>query len=178
LGKHTQGYVLQAGDYPRYFDAIRTQSRIAAGDARIDLRTSEFAQGYLIPLGIASMLDAVLFLEGGVAGVVCFEHTGEKREWHPDEESFATAIASLMTQAITNASRKRAENALRESEERLRRAVLCAPLPIMIHAEDGEVILISDAWTEITGYSHAEIPSIADWTERACGHRKELVRRI
>ncbi len=72
--------------------------------------------------------------------------------------------------------RKRAEDALRESEERLRRAVLQSPFPLMLHAEDGEVLTISDAWTEITGYSHADIPTIADWTERAYGERKDLVR--
>ena len=52
---------------------------------------------------------------------------------------------------ITN--RKKAEMELQESEERFRRAVLNAPLPIMIHAEDGEVILINRTWTDLTGYT-------------------------
>ena len=72
--------------------------------------------------------------------------------------------------------RKRAEDALRESEERLRRAVLHAPFPLLVHAEDGQVLMVSETWTEITGYSHADIPTIADWTERAYGERKHLVQ--
>ncbi len=71
---------------------------------------------------------------------------------------------------------KRVENALRASEERFRRAVEEAPFPVVIHAEDGEILVISRIWTEITGYAHAEIPTIADWTERAYGVRRQQVR--
>src|ERR1017187_2017862 len=46
----------------------------------------------------------------------------------------------------------------------------------MVHAEDGAVLMISSAWTEISGYSHAEIPTVGDWTERAYGTRQHVVR--
>ncbi|MBD2448680.1 PAS domain S-box protein [Nostoc sp. FACHB-152] len=67
-------------------------------------------------------------------------------------------------------------NALRESEERFRRAILDAPLPIILHAENGEILQINHAWTEITGYRPEEIPTIADWTEKAYGMRQEQMR--
>jgi len=73
-------------------------------------------------------------------------------------------------------TRKAAENAMYASEERLSRAVLDAPLPIMIHAEDGEVLLLSKEWTEISGYTLREIPTIGDWTERAYGEKLDPVR--
>ncbi|HWR43059.1 sensor histidine kinase [Sporomusa sp.] len=59
------------------------------------------------------------------------------------------------------------EKYLAESEDRLRRAVVFAPFPLMIHAEDGEVLLISNTWTELTGYSHEDIPTIDDWIQRS-----------
>ena len=66
--------------------------------------------------------------------------------------------------ASTNITdRKQAEIELQHSEERFRRAVLNAPLPIMIHAEDGEVLQISRAWTELTGYTLEDIPTITGW---------------
>jgi len=63
--------------------------------------------------------------------------------------------------------RKQAETELQESEQRFRRAVLNAPLPIMIHAENGEVILISRAWTELTGYTAEEMTTVSKWLEQA-----------
>ncbi len=69
-----------------------------------------------------------------------------------------------------------AELTLRESESRLRRAIESAPIPIMLHAEHGEVMMISQAWTEITGYTLADIPTTAAWTERAYGERRQLVQ--
>ena len=71
---------------------------------------------------------------------------------------------------------KRAEAELRNSEERFRRAVTDSPFPALLHAEDGTVIQVSNAWCEITGYTPAELATIADWTERAYGERKELVQ--
>ena len=42
-----------------------------------------------------------------------------------------------------------------------------APIPIMIHAEDGEILMISKEWERLTGYDHSEIPTIEKWTEKA-----------
>ena len=64
---------------------------------------------------------------------------------------------------------KERETALRESEARLRRAITDAPIPIMLHAEGGEVLLISREWTEITGYASAEILTLGDWMRKAYG---------
>lgn len=66
-------------------------------------------------------------------------------------------------------------NSLQLTEERFRRAILEAPLPIMLHAENGEVLQINSAWTEFSGYKSSEIPTIEDWTEKAYGSRKSLV---
>ncbi|KAB8321131.1 PAS domain S-box protein [Tolypothrix campylonemoides VB511288] len=76
------------------------------------------------------------------------------------------------------AQRQKAEEKLRESEQQFRRAVMYSPLPIMIHAEDGEVLQINHVWTDITGYKPEDIPTIAKWTERAYGERKEFVTEV
>ncbi len=71
--------------------------------------------------------------------------------------------------------RKQAEIALRESEERFRRAIVDSPIPIMIHADDETIIQTSNSWHTITGYSPGELTTIGDWTERAYGKRKAAV---
>jgi PAS domain S-box-containing protein len=68
------------------------------------------------------------------------------------------------------------EARLRQSEERFRRAILDAPLPVILHAEDGEVILINSVWTELSGYRSEDIPTLEDWTEKAYGAQKKLVQ--
>ena len=72
--------------------------------------------------------------------------------------------------------RRKALEALKESERRFRRAVLDSPLPMMIHTEDGQVVLINKVWTELTGYTLVDVPTISDWTEKAYGERESLVR--
>ncbi len=71
--------------------------------------------------------------------------------------------------------RKQAEATTRDSEARFRRAIEEAPMPVMIHAEDGEVITISRTWTELTGYRHEDIPTIAEWTRKAYGNNQPVV---
>jgi PAS domain S-box-containing protein len=73
--------------------------------------------------------------------------------------------------------RKRAEESLRESEERFRLAVSQAPFPIMIHAENGEVILINEVWSEITEYQKEDLPTIEEWTRKAYGKKKGIIKK-
>ena len=68
------------------------------------------------------------------------------------------------------------ERLFRSSEKKLSRALANAPIPIIIHAEDGEILQINRVWTELTGYSIEDIPTIADWTEKAYGAKQEIVK--
>ena len=64
-------------------------------------------------------------------------------------------------------ARKIAEDHLLVSEEQFRKAIKEAPIPIIMQAEDGNVLQISDAWTELTGYSQAETPTFDAWLNQA-----------
>ena len=96
----------------------------------------------------------------------------------------AAALAALlwwrMREAQIETSHRAAEiqaaMALRDSEERFRRGVLLAPIPIMIHAEDGSVVALSRAWVTVSGYTLTDVPTVSDWTERAYGKRQDQVK--
>jgi PAS domain S-box-containing protein len=118
--RHDSGVLLEPARYPRYFEAVRAGRAIDASDAASDPRTSEFRDGYLAPLRIASLLDAPIRAGGRVRGIVCFEHVGEVRPWRPDEIRFAGEIADQAAQSLLNAERREAAEALRRREERLR----------------------------------------------------------
>ncbi|TVO78710.1 PAS domain S-box protein [Sedimenticola selenatireducens] len=71
-------------------------------------------------------------------------------------------------------ARKVAEESLRLSEQRFRSVVVESPFPILLHAEGGEIIQVSNSWCEITGYTRDELQTISDWTRLAYG--KEWTR--
>jgi len=48
----------------------------------------------------------------------------------------------------------------------------------MTHAEDGDVLHISQTWSDLTNYSLEDIPTIFDWTQKAYGQSKEDVREV
>lgn len=69
--------------------------------------------------------------------------------------------------------------AIRESEARLRATVAGAPFPIFLHADDGEILQVSSAVEETSGWRvRQDFRTIADWTEVAYGERKEAVKAI
>jgi len=71
---------------------------------------------------------------------------------------------------------KTARIALEQSEQRFRKAVEQAPVPILIFAEDGEVLAVSQTWLDITGYSVEQLHTIASWTKLAYGENRHTVR--
>lgn len=61
--------------------------------------------------------------------------------------------------------------ALEASEERFRKSLVDMPFPIMMHAEDQEVIFLNKEWERATGFRPEEVRTISDWTALAYGER-------
>jgi diguanylate cyclase (GGDEF)-like protein/PAS domain S-box-containing protein len=91
---------------------------------------------------------------------------GKKLE---NEETIVEGLAIDITE------KKELEKELIENKERFQRAIINAPFPIIIHDQDGEIIQINEAWTDITGYTHEDIPMIKDWVEKAYREDKNKV---
>jgi len=115
-GRMSSGEVLDLAGCPGYEAALRSRKFVAADDARTDPRTRELADGYLIPNGIVSMLDAPLFRGGDVFGVVCHEHTGAPRIWSERDMDFAGSVADILSALFEHASRLAAEEAARRMD--------------------------------------------------------------
>lgn len=60
---------------------------------------------------------------------------------------------------------------VRETQALFNLAIACSPIPIMIHDENDNVLQLSSGWTKLSGYTQEDIPTLADWTERAYGER-------
>jgi PAS domain S-box-containing protein len=161
----TRGLELKAAAHPRYFAALEDSRALAADDARADPRTSEFRDGYLVPLGITSMLDVAIRLRGRLAGVLCHEHVGPARSWSPEEEDFASSAADLLALAFEEAELRRSLARLQEAEERYRSLV--QNLPVGVYSSlpnpSGTATFVSDRWREWTGYDAVEMAEPETW---------------
>lgn len=71
--------------------------------------------------------------------------------------------------------RKEAAEMLIERENQLNNAIKYNPLPLMVRAEDGEVITINNAWTEASGYTIEDIPTIPEWAAKAYRDRQNAM---
>ena len=141
---------------PQYFKAIHTKNQVCAHDAQSDPQTSEFTESYLKPLGIASLLDVGIHIKGKLMGIVRLEQIGENRFWHPEEETFAHAIAALITQTFDNAERKQAEEALRISEKNYRELANLLPQVVFETDDKGELTFVNHYAFELFKYTQAD----------------------
>jgi len=71
--------------------------------------------------------------------------------------------------------RQRAESALRGAEARVRDALMQMGTPALLYAEDGEMLLVNQAFLEHTGYTPAQVATVEEWTRRAYGERQPIV---
>ncbi len=103
---HTKGATLLVADFPSYFQAVASLPALPSAYAKDDPRTTELREAYLEPLNIFSMLDAALFRNGKLIGVVCHEQVGEPRNWSEPEHDYARALADLITERMQLAESK------------------------------------------------------------------------
>jgi two-component system, cell cycle sensor histidine kinase and response regulator CckA len=116
---HSEGTILHAQDFPAYFAALEEMRVVQADDAHKQPLTSELEAAYLTPLGIGSMLDAPVFRNGQVVGVVCHEHVGTAREWTSKEVDFASSVSDSVALQIEAAALRDVEATLRAREAQL-----------------------------------------------------------
>ena len=100
--------MLREQDFPAYFRALQERRVLPAADAAASSLTGELYDAYLKPLGITSMLDAPVFVNGQLVAVVCHEHVGPQRRWQAWEELVAGTFAEFAGLVLEAKERPRA----------------------------------------------------------------------
>ncbi|GAB6145492.1 chemotaxis protein CheB [Desulfocicer niacini] len=85
-------------------------------------------------------------------------------------------IAGVVLTFVDFTQRRKDLEEIKAKEDQLRKAILLAPLPIILFAEDEQILLVSRTWTEITGYEAEELKTISQWTQKAYGDKDTKVK--
>jgi two-component system cell cycle sensor histidine kinase/response regulator CckA len=117
--EHSTGALLRVADFPKYFSALRIRKSLPAAIAVEEPWTSELTSEYLAPLGITSMLDAGIFVDGEMVGVVCHEHVGPPRQWSTEARDFVGSVADVVALRIQSAEVRELRTAFQRQQKRL-----------------------------------------------------------
>ncbi len=85
---------------------------------------------------------------------------------YPVKDPDTGAVTSVVEFVRDITSRKEAENALKESEERYRSSIDLAPYGIVVHDKSGKFLIFNSQMEKITGYTHEELPGLDIWFEK------------
>lgn len=107
--------------HPTYLTAIRERRFVAVDDARTEAPTQELLD-YLETWNVTSILDAAVYRNGAVVGIVCHEHVGSRRVWKREECQFAATVADLLSHFIEVNDRLAAEATTHALELKLKDA--------------------------------------------------------
>ena len=84
-----------------------------------------------------------------------------------DQTSQSASLLQVFAgHAATELERQRAEHTLRCNEEQFRRAIDDAPVPVIVHADDGQILRVSKTWSLLTGISIGEVRRFDEWLAR------------
>lgn len=146
---------------------VEWMERVSAAD--VAAHTTDAAHSALVEaIGIRSHLAVPLVARGQMVGVISLGITESDRTYGPEDVALARDLARLAALAIDNATlydtaqrelgeRRRAEEALRVSEERFRAMFEQSPLSTQILATDGSTVRVNQAWERLWGLSLAHL---------------------
>lgn len=114
-GSHSHGMVLHEREFGPEFRALKDKQYVDAHNPFADPRTAGYVESDVRPLGITSMLDAVVRASGRNLGLLCLEHVGRPHRWADDEIAFACRLADKLAFAMASRGRRDSETKLRRS---------------------------------------------------------------
>jgi hypothetical protein len=172
-GQHSSGASLDVRHYKHYFKTLESQRVISAANALAHPATLELKH-YLEQHGVRAILDATLWLNGKVVGVLCHEHAAE-RAWSLDEQNFASSMADSVCIALESGKRLDLETNLAYQKENLESLVSAQVAAIESNAKLFRFLVdkapVSILYMNISG----EILEMNAEAERICGYPRNQV---
>lgn len=71
---------------------------------------------------------------------------------------------------------KETQFAANQREQQFRQAIEDAPIPVILQAEDGEVLQVNAAWRQLTGFEPGETSRLSGWSTDPFAYRADAIR--
>ena len=156
----SSGTELGEDDCYAYLNALERDVVLAMHDVETDSRCVELMQEYLPAHNIKSMLDAPFLYDGQLAGVLCAEHVGEKREWSMEEQHFSANMASLLSIARERQHSKQLERLLEKEKDRYQQLAYSSREGIMVTV-DNKIEFINPTLKQLAAEANLNIVDVA-----------------
>lgn len=95
-----KNFFISKEEYPIYFKNFESGNQIVASNVYDNNMVQELCFEYFPKNNIKSLLDTPIFLNGNIAGTLCFEKVEIATEWDNEDINFARSIADLIAIAI------------------------------------------------------------------------------
>jgi PAS domain S-box-containing protein len=94
------------------------------------------------------------------------------------EMSLLSEVAEDISYAIYNIQiEQKYLSELKLKKQELEKIIQEAPNPIMVHNEEGKIILVNKTWENLSGYLYKDIDTISKWTQKAYGKDMPVVKK-
>ncbi len=192
-GTSSQGLVLKKNDFPRYFKSINDGRVLSCNNTLDDSSTSELVESYLRPLDVRSLIDAPIYSDGAMIGIVCCEQIGKKREWDILDKNFVVVVSDFIARLIETEKRHNyekelrhrinyLENDLKRKLDDLNEAKLSLDLALegaQVGKWDWDVVTnkltLNKTWYTKLGYYNNELPQTLETFKRSV-HPEDIER--
>jgi PAS domain S-box-containing protein len=173
--KNSHGTLLQSQNYPIYFSHLRQGRVLTCNDTFTSEATCEFIDGYMKPLKVHAMLDAPIYSDSEMIGILCLEDD-KIRDWTPEEITFGVSSSDFFGRFFETEKRHAYEKELRHRinylEHDLRRKLDDlneAKLSLDLALEGAQVgkwdwdiandrLYMNKTWFTKLGYEYNELP--------------------
>ncbi|MFY7992664.1 MAG: ATP-binding protein [Bacteriovoracaceae bacterium] len=112
LDLFTSGLEIKKNQVPLYFDYLGMERILSVGNTFVDPVTSEFVESYMKPLNIHALIDAPIYFDGDMVGILCCEQKKSTREWTAYDKYFVISCADFIGRIIEADKRREYENEL------------------------------------------------------------------
>ena len=120
-----------------------------------DLPPEASAEKKILELqSIQSLIVVPVVWSGTLVGFLGFDSVRTERSWREEDVALLKMVGEVFANALEH---KRAEEALRESEEKYRTVLEAAPDPVVVYNMEGKVIYLNPAFTRVFGWTPEEL---------------------